>query len=82
MIRPGGPLTRQLREKGLDASDEDSLWGLSPDLATDPDVRDMDDAQAAATILGMHLDTFIAASRGIELGLRNAEKELAQRRAS
>ena len=82
VIRPGGPLTRQLREKGLDASDEDSLWGLSPDLATDPDVHDMDDAQAAATILGMRLDAFIAASRGIELGLRNAEVELAQRRAS
>lgn len=82
VIRPGGSLTRQLREKGIDASDEDSLWGLSPDLATDPDVRDMDDAEAAATILGMRLETFIAASRGIELGLRNAEKELAQRRAS
>lgn len=82
VIRPGGALTRQLREKGLDASDEDSLWGLSPDLATDPDVREMTDAEAAATILGMRLDTFIAASRGIELGLRNAEIELAQRRAS
>lgn len=56
VIRPGGPLTRQLREKGLDASDEDSLWGLSPDLATDPDVREMTDAEAAATILGMRLD--------------------------
>ena len=82
VIRPGGPLTRQLREKGLDASDEDSLWGLSPDLTINPDVRDMDDAEAAATILGMRLDAFIAASRGIELGLRNAEVELAQRRAS
>ena len=79
VIRPGGPLTRQLREKGLDASDEDSLWGLSPDLAADPDVREMTDARAAATILGMRLDAFIAASRGIELGLRNAENELAQR---
>ena len=48
VIRPGGSLTRQLREKGLDASDEDSLWGLSPDLATDPDVREMTDAEAAA----------------------------------
>lgn len=82
VIRPGGSLTRQLREKGLDASDEDSLWGLSPDLATDPDVREMNDAEAAATILGMRLDAFIAASRGVELGLRNAEGELAQRRAS
>lgn len=82
VIRPGGALTRQLREKGLDASDEDSLWGLSPDLAVDPDVREMTDAEAAATILGMRLDAFIAASRGIELGLTSAEKELAQRRAS
>lgn len=82
VIRPGGSLTRQLREKGLDASDEDSLWGLSPDLATDPDVREMTDAEAAATILGMRLDAFNAAAQGIELGLRNAEKELAQRRAS
>jgi len=82
VIRPGGSLTRQLREKGLDASDEDSLWGLSPDLATDPDVREMTDAEAAATILGMRPEAFDAASRGVELGLRNAEKELAHRRAS
>lgn len=82
VIRPGGSLTRQLREKGIDASDEDSLWGLSPDLATDPDVREMTDAEAAATILGMRLDAFNAAAQGIELGLRNAEKELAQRRSS
>ena len=83
VIRPGGPLTRQLREKGLDASDEDSLWwGLAPDLATDPDVHEMTDAEAAATILGMRQDAFNAAAQGIELGLRNAEKELAQRRMS
>ena len=82
VIRPGGSLTRQLREKGIDASDEDSLWGLSPDLATDPDVREMTDAEAAATILGMRPEAFDAASRGVELGLRNAEKELAHRRAS
>ena len=79
VIRPGGSLTRQLREKGLDASDEDSLWGLSPDLATDPDVREMTDAEAAATILGMRLDAFIAATKGVELGLRDAERELARR---
>lgn len=82
VIRPGGSLTRQLREKGIDASDEDSLWGLSPDLAIDPDVCEMTDPEAAATILGMRLDAFNAASRGIELGLASAEKELAQRRAS
>ena len=82
VIRPGGSLTRQLREKGIDASDEDSLWGLSPDLVVDPDVREMTDDQAAATILGMRLDAFIAAAQGIELGLRNAEKELTQRRVS
>lgn len=79
VIRPGGSLTRQLREKGLDASDEDSLWGLSPDLATDPDVREMTDAQAAATILGMRPEAFDTAAQGIELGLKNAEKELTQR---
>lgn len=79
VIRPGGSLTRQLRETGIDASDEDSLWGLSPDLATDPDVREMTDAEAAATILGMRLDAFDAAARGVELGLTSAEKELAKR---
>ena len=79
VIRPGGSLTRQLRETGIDASDEDSLWGLSPDLATDPDVREMTDAEAAATILGMRLDAFDAAAQGIELGLASAEKELAKR---
>ena len=80
VIRPGGSLTRQLRETGLDASDEDSpWWGLSPDLATDPDVREMTDAEAAATILGMRLDAFDAAAQGVELGLTSAEKELAKR---
>lgn len=80
VIRPGGPLTRQLRETGIDASDEDSpWWGLSPDLAADPDVRKMTDAKAAATILGMRLDAFNAAAQGIELGLRVAEEELAKR---
>lgn len=82
VIRPGGSLPRQLREKGLDASDENSLWGLSPDLAIDPDVCEMTDAQAAATILGMRLDAFNAAAQGIELGLASAEEELAQRRSS
>ena len=81
VIRPGGSLTRQLREKGIDASDEDSLWwGLSPDLAADPDVREMTDAEAAATILGMRLDAFMSAAQGIELGLASAEEELANRR--
>lgn len=80
VIRPGGSLTRQLREKGIDASDEDSLWGLSPDLDTAPDVREMTDAEAAATILGMRLDAFNAAAKGVELGLASAEEELANRR--
>ena len=43
-------------------------------------VREMTDAEAAATILGMRQDAFNAASRGIELGLRGAEEELANRR--
>ena len=80
VIRPGGSLTRQLRETGIDASDEDSLWwGLSPDLVIDPGVREMTDAEAAATILGMRLEVFDAAAQGVELGLRNAEEELARR---
>lgn len=79
VIRPGGSLTRQLRETGLDASDEDSPWGLSPDLATDPDAHEMTDAEAAATILGMRQDAFNAAAQGVELGLTSAEKELAKR---
>lgn len=82
VIRPGGPLTRELRDGTLVPDDERVVEWLSPDLAVDPGAREMTDAQAAATILGMRLDTFIAASRGIELGLRNAEKELAHRRAS
>ena len=80
VIRPGGPLTRQLRETGIDASDEDSpWWGLSPDLAIDPGVREMTDAEAAATILGMRPGVFDAAAQGIELGLSSAEEELAKR---
>ena len=80
VIRPGGALTRRLREKGIDASDEDSpWWGLSPDLATDPDVCEMTDAEAAVTILGMRQGAFNAAAQGIELGLRGAEEELAKR---
>lgn len=79
VIRPGGSLTRQLREKGLNDGDEDSLWGLSPDLAADPDAHEMTDAEAAATILGMRQDAFNAAAQGIELGLANAEEELAKR---
>lgn len=80
VIRPGGSLTRQLRETGIDASDEGSpWWGLSPDLAADPDVREMTDAEAAATILGMRLEVFDAAAQGIELGLASVEEELAKR---
>ena len=77
VIRAGGSLTRQLREGSLDTSDERAISGLSPDLATDPGVREMSDAQAAATILGMRSDVFDAAARGIEDGLRSAERELA-----
>lgn len=77
VIRAGGSLTRQLREGSLDTSDERAISGLSPDLATDPGVREMTDAQAAATILGMRAEVFDAAARGIEDGLRSAERELA-----
>ena len=77
VIRAGGSLTRQLREGSLDTSDERAISGLSPDLATDPGVREMSDAQAAATILGMRPEVFDAAARGIEDGLRSAERELA-----
>lgn len=77
VIRAGAQLTRLLREGSLDTSDERAIQGLSPDLATDPGVREMSDAQAAATILGMRLEVFDAAAQGIEDGLRNAERELA-----
>ena len=75
VISPGGSLTRQLREGRLDTSDG-AIWGLSPDLAIDPDVREMSDARAAATILGMSPEAFDSAAQGIENGLSNAELEL------
>lgn len=77
VIRAGGQLTRQLREGSLDTSDERVIQGLSPDLAVNPGVREMSNAQAAATILGMRPEVFDAAAQGIEEGLRSAESELA-----
>ena len=77
VIRAGAQLTRLLREGSLDTSDERAIQGLSPNLATDPGVREMSDAQAAATILGMRPEVFDAAAQGIEDGLRSAENELA-----
>ena len=77
VIRPGGSLTRELRDGTLAADDERVVEWLSPDLAVDPGVREMTDAQAAATILGMRPKTFDAAAQGIEAGLRSAERELA-----
>ena len=76
-IRPGGSLTRELRDGTLAADDERIVEWLSPDLAVDPGVREMTDAQAAATILGMRPETFDAAAQSIEAGLRSAERELA-----
>lgn len=77
VIRPGGSLTRELRDGTLAADDERVVEWLSPDLAVDPGVREMSDAQVAATILGMRPETFDAAAQGIEAGLRSAERELA-----
>ncbi|MEZ7761593.1 glutaredoxin domain-containing protein [Actinomyces oris] len=77
VIRPGGSLTRELRDGALAADDERIVEWLSPDLAVDPGVREMTDAQAAATILGMRPEAFEAAAQGIEAGLRSAERELA-----
>lgn len=77
VIRPGGSLTRELRDGTLAADDERVVEWLSPDLAVDPGVREMTDAQAAATILGMRPEVFDAAAQGIEAGLRSAERELA-----
>lgn len=77
VIRPGGSLTRELRDGTLAADDERIVEWLSPDLAVDPGVREMTDAQAAATILGMRPEAFEAAAQGIEAGLRSAERELA-----
>lgn len=76
VIRPGGSLTRELRDGTLAADDERIVEWLSPDLAVDPGVREMTDAQAAATILGMRPEAFEAAAQGIEEGLRSAELEL------
>ena len=76
VIRPGGSLTRELRDGTLAADDERIVEWLSPDLAVHPGVREMTDAQAAATILGMRPEAFEAAAQGIEEGLRNAELEL------
>ena len=77
VIRPGGPLTRELRDGTLAPDDERVVEWLSPDLAVDPGVREMTDAQAAATILGMRPEVFDAAAQGIEDGLRSAEREIA-----
>lgn len=77
VIRPGGSLTRELRDGALAVDDERIVEWLSPDLAVDPGVREMTDAQAAATILGMRPEAFEAAAQGIEAGLRSAERELA-----
>ena len=77
VIRPGGSLTHELRDGTLAADDERIVEWLSPDLAVDPGVREMTDAQAAATILGMRPEAFEAAAQGIEAGLRSAERELA-----
>ena len=77
VIRPGGSLTRELRDGTLAADDERIVEWLSPDLAVDPGVREMTDAQAAATILGMRPEAFEVAAQGIEAGLRSAERELA-----
>lgn len=77
VIRPGGPLTRELRDGTLAPDDERVVEWLSPDLAVDPGAREMTDAQAAATILGMRPEVFDAAAQGIEDGLRSAERELA-----
>lgn len=77
VIRPGGSLTRELRDGALAADDERIVEWLSPDLAVDPGVREMTDAQAAATILGMRPEAFEAAAQDIEAGLRSAERELA-----
>lgn len=77
VIRPGGSLTHELRDGTLAADDERIVEWLSPDLAVDPGVREMTDAQAAATILGMRPEAFDAAAQGIEAGLRSAERELA-----
>ena len=78
-IRPGGPITQELRSGVLAAGDERTMW-LSPDLAAAPGVGEMSGAQVAATILGMPQEEFNTAASSVREGLVAARDAAAPRR--
>ena len=78
-IRPGGPITQELRSGVLAAGAELTMW-LSPDLAAAPGVGEMSGAQVAATILGMPQEEFNTAASSVREGLVAARDAAAPRR--
>lgn len=78
-IRPGGPITQELRSGVLDPGDERTMW-LSPDLAATPGVGEMSSTEVAATILGMPQEQFDAAASSVREGLIAARDAAAPRR--
>ena len=78
-IRPGGPITQELRSGVLAAGDERTMW-LSPDLAATPGVGEMSSTEVAATILGMPQEQFDAAASSVREGLIAARDAAAPRR--
>ena len=80
-IRPGGPITQELRSGVLDPGDERIVW-LSPDLAATPGVGEMSSTEVAATILGMPQEQFDAAASSVREGLIAARDVAAPRRSA
>lgn len=78
-IRPGGPITQELRSGVLAAGDERTMW-LSPDLAAAPGVGEMSSTEVAATILGMPQEEFNTVASSIREGLVAARDVVAPRR--
>lgn len=78
-IRPGGPITQELRSGVLAAGDERTMW-LSPDLAAAPGVGEMSSTEVAATILGMPQEEFNTAVSSVREGLVAARDAAAPRR--
>lgn len=78
-IRPGGPITQELRSGVLAAGDERTMW-LSPDLAAAPGVGEMSSTEVAATILGMPQEEFNTAASSVREGMIAARDAAAPRR--
>ena len=78
-IRPGGPITQELRSGVLAAGYERTMW-LSPDLAAAPGVGEMSSTEVAATILGMPQEEFNTAASSVREGLIAARDAAAPRR--